>query len=297
MNKIFRLFILVFSLLTTLVSCLRNEKTSDAFGNFEADETIVSSLASGYLVQLNLEEGDPLEKDQVVGLVDTVDLSLRKAQIESQKKAVLSRLGAVNAQLEVNRQQWQNSRTDQLRVDKLFSEGAATQKQKDDVDGAIRLIEKQMTATRSQIESINSEAAALEAQIEQVNESIRKAMIINPLKGVVLNKYAEKGEVVSFGKPLYKIADLQALELRVYVSGDQLAHFSIGEEVDVLIDKTKDQTERLTGKISWVSASAEFTPKIIQTREERVDLVYAVKVRVANDGRLKIGMPGEIIFK
>jgi HlyD family secretion protein len=297
MNKPKNLLILLFLFLITLVSCNRNTETSDAFGNFEATETIVSSLASGQLIQLNLEEGDLLEANQTIGMVDTIDLSLKKAQMLSQKSAVLSRLSAVNAQMEVNKQQLQNSRIDQQRITKLLADGAATQKQKDDIDGAVKLIEKQMMATQSQAESIHSEAVALDSQVAQVNESIRKAMVINPIKGVVLNKYAEAGEVVGFGKSLYKIADLSTLELRVYVTGSQLSKFAIGDDVVVLIDKTKEKTENLSGKISWVSATAEFTPKTIQTREERVDLVYAVKVRVANDGRLKIGMPGEIRFK
>jgi HlyD family secretion protein len=297
MNKPKSLLVLPFLLLIALVSCNRNVETSDAFGNFEATETIVSSLASGQLVQLNLEEGDLLEANQAIGMVDTIDLSLKKAQMLSQKSAILSRLSAVNAQLEVNKQQLQNSSIDQQRIYKLFADGAATQKQKDDIDGAVKLIERQMIATQSQAESIHSEAVALDSQVAQVNESIRKAMVINPLKGVVLNKYAEAGEVVAFGKSLYKIADLSTLELRVYISGSQLSQFAIGDEVIVLIDKTKEKTENLNGKISWVSATAEFTPKTIQTREERVDLVYAVKVRVANDGRLKIGMPGEIRFR
>lgn len=297
MNKPKNLLIILFLFLITLVSCNRNTETSDAFGNFEATETIVSSLASGQLIQLNLEEGDLLEANQTIGMVDTIDLSLKKAQMLSQKSAVLSRLSAVNAQMEVNKQQLQNSRIDQQRITKLLADGAATQKQKDDIDGAVKLIEKQMMATQSQAESIHSEAVALDSQVAQVNESIRKAMVINPIKGVVLNKYAEAGEVVGFGKSLYKIADLSTLELRVYVTGSQLSKFAIGDEVVVLIDKTKEKTENLSGKISWVSATAEFTPKTIQTREERVDLVYAVKVRVANDGRLKIGMPGEIRFK
>lgn len=297
MNKPKSILVLPFLLLIALVSCNRNAETSDAFGNFEATETIVSSLASGQLMQLNIQEGDLLEANQVIGMVDTIDLSLKKAQMLSQKSAILSRLSAVNAQLEVNKQQLINSRIDQQRIGKLFADGAATQKQKDDIDGTVKLIERQMIATQSQSESIRSEAIALDSQVAQLNESIRKAMVINPIKGVVLNKYAESGEVVAFGKSLYKIADLSTLELRVYVSGSQLSHFAIGDEVIVLIDKTKDKTENLKGKISWVSATAEFTPKTIQTREERVDLVYAVKVRVANDGRLKIGMPGEIRFK
>ncbi len=296
MNKLIQLTLVLLTAVT-LYSCRQTETLSDAYGNFEAIETIVSSLGTGQLQQFTPQEGDQLQSGVVVGYVDTIDLSLRKAQMLSQKQAVLSRLLSVNAQLNVQKQQMQNTKVDQQRINKLFDEGAATQKQKDDLDGAVQLIERQMKATLAQVESIQSEARALDAQVDQVKESIRKSILLNPVDGVVLSKFAENGEVVSYGKPLYKIADLSVLELRVYVSGAQLSQFAVGDDVAVLIDKNKDEITSLKGKISWVSASAEFTPKTIQTRDERVDLVYAVKVRVVNNGQLKIGMPGEIIFK
>jgi HlyD family secretion protein len=278
-------------------ACDRNGNTSDAYGNFEATEIMVSSLSSGQLLVFVAKEGELLETNQVVGLVDTIDLSLRKAQLFSQKQAILSRLSSVNAQLAVNKQQLLNAQFDQERIHKLLEEGAATIKQKDDIDGNIKLIERQMTATKSQLESINSEAVALDSQVAQVNESIRKSTIVNPQKGIVLSKYVEPAEVVSFGKPLYKLADLSVLELKVYVSGGQLSQFALGDEVTVIIDKNKTELQQLKGTISWISSTAEFTPKTIQTREERVELVYAAKVRVQNNGQLKIGMPGEILFK
>lgn len=283
--------------ITVLTACDRNANTSDAYGNFEATEIMVSSLSSGQLLVFVAKEGELLDANQVVGLVDTIDLSLRKAQLFSQKQAILSRLGSVNAQLAVNKQQLLNAQVDQERIHKLLEEGAATIKQKDDIDGTIKLIERQMIATKSQLESINSEAVALDSQVAQVNESIRKSTIINPQKGIVLSKYVEPSEVVSFGKPLYKLADLSVLELKVYVSGSQLSQFALGDEVTVIIDKTKNELQQLKGIVSWISSTAEFTPKTIQTREERVELVYAAKVRVQNNGQLKIGMPGEIIFK
>jgi HlyD family secretion protein len=297
MNKIKNVISALLIGITALVACDRNSNTSDAYGNFEATEIMVSSLSSGQLLNFNIKEGELLETNQVVGLVDTIDLSLRKAQLYSQKQAILSRLSSVNAQLEVNRQQLLNAQVDQERIHKLLEEGAATIKQKDDIDGNIKLIERQIIATKSQLESINSEAIALDSQVAQVNESIRKSTIINPQKGVVLSKYVEAAEVVSFGKPLYKLADLSVLELKVYVSGGQLSQFKLGDEVTVIIDKTKTELQQLKGTISWVSSTAEFTPKTIQTREERVELVYATKVRVQNNGQLKIGMPGEILFK
>lgn len=297
MNKLINSFSVIIFAIITFTSCNRNEATSDAYGNFEATEILVSSLSSGQLLSFTIQEGDLLEANQVIGLVDTIDLSLRKLQLESQKQAILSRLSSVNANLAVNEQQLQNAQIDQNRINKLFEEGAATSKQKDDVDGNIKLIMKQMTATKTQLESIRSEANAIDAQIAQSNESIRKATIINPQKGVVLTKYAEAGEVVNFGKPLYKLADLSVLELKVYISGGQLSKVALGDDVTVIIDKSKNEVSQLKGKISWISSSAEFTPKTIQTREERVELVYAVKLRVSNDGKLKIGMPGEILFK
>lgn len=283
--------------ITMFTACDRNGNTSDAYGNFEATEIMVSSLSSGQLLVFVAKEGELLETNQMVGLVDTIDLSLRKAQLFSQKQAILSRLSSVNAQLAVNKQQLLNAQVDQERIHKLLEEGAATIKQKDDIDGNIKLIERQMIATKSQLESINSEAVALDSQVAQVNESIRKSTIVNPQKGIVLSKYVEPAEVVSFGKPLYKLADLSVLELKVYVSGGQLSQFALGDEVTVIIDKNKTELQQLKGTISWISSTAEFTPKTIQTREERVELVYAAKVRVQNNGQLKIGMPGEILFK
>jgi len=297
MNRIISLISVLLISIVPFTACNRNGITSDAYGNFEATEIMVSALASGQLTSFNIQEGESLEANQVIGLVDTIDLSLRKAQLFSQKQAILSRIVAVNAQIAVNNQQLVNARVDQERIHNLLADGAATVKQKDDIDGSIKLIERQMAATRAQLESIRSEATALDSQVTQINESIRKSTIINPQKGTVLSKYAEPGEVVSFGKPLYKLADLSVLELKVYVSGGQLSNFAIGDEVDVIIDKSKNELAQLKGKVSWISSTAEFTPKTIQTRDERVELVYAAKVRVNNNGQLKIGMPGEILFK
>ncbi|NOU45879.1 MAG: HlyD family efflux transporter periplasmic adaptor subunit [Bacteroidales bacterium] len=297
MNRLLNLLTVLLIPIITFTSCNQNGTSSDAFGNFEATEIMVSALASGQLTSFNIQEGESLEANQVIGLVDTIDLSLRKAQLFSQKQAILSRMVAVNAQIAVNDQQLVNARVDQERIHNLLADRAATVKQKDDIDGSIKLIERQMAATRAQLESIRSEATALDSQVTQINESIRKSTIINPQKGTVLSKYAEPGEVISFGKPLYKLADLSVLELKVYVSGGQLSNFAIGDEVDVIIDKSKNELAQLKGKVSWISSTAEFTPKTIQTRDERVELVYAAKVRVNNNGQLKIGMPGEILFK
>ncbi|PKP52252.1 MAG: HlyD family secretion protein [Bacteroidetes bacterium HGW-Bacteroidetes-1] len=275
-------------------SCSKNNEQSDAYGNFEAKEVSVSSMSNGQLLYLNMNEGDQLKLNEVVGLVDSTELYLKKLQVLSQHEAVLTKLNSINAQLRVHQQQLDNILIDKNRIEMLFKDGAATLKQMDDINGAFSLAKKQIEATRSQTESIHAEAKAVLSQVNQLNEQLRKCFIINPIEGIVLTKFAMSGEVVTFGKSLYKIADVSELDLKVYVSGLQLVNFSVGQEVDVLIDKTKTENKILKGIISWISSSAEFTPKTIQTKEERVDLVYAMKVTVVNDGNLKIGMPGEI---
>ncbi|MCD4698085.1 MAG: HlyD family efflux transporter periplasmic adaptor subunit, partial [Bacteroidales bacterium] len=175
-------------------------------------------------------------------------------------------------------------------------DGAATQKQLDDITGAIDLIDSQISSIKTQYSAVLSELEVINTQVEQVEESIRKCHIYNPVEGTVLEKYAEENEITTFGKPLYKLADTREMVLRVYVSGLQLAHLKIGQEVEVLVDDDKKTNRSMTGQISWISESAEFTPKIIQTKEERINMVYAIKVRVKNDGSLKIGMPGEVNF-
>jgi HlyD family secretion protein len=196
----------------------------------------------------------------------------------------------------VQEQQKQNFLVDKARVDNLMKDGAATQKQVDDIDGALNLLETQIRATHVQKESVMAEMGTLEAQIAQVNETLSKCWIISPLTGTVLVKFAEQGEVTAMGKSICKLANLDSLELKVYVSGDQLPYLQIGRNVEVLIDKDKTSFTRLEGKVTWISSKAEFTPKTIQTKKERVNLVYAAKITVPNDGKLKIGMPGEINF-
>ena len=185
---------------------------------------------------------------------------------------------------------------DKERIEKLLKDGAATKKQLDDINGRIDLVNSQIASIKTQNVSVISELEVVNTQISQVEESINKCNIKNPIEGIVLEKYAEENEITTFGKPLYKIADMHEMILRVYVSGSQLPQIKIGQEVEVLIDKDAKSNTKFSGIISWISESAEFTPKIIQTKEERVNMVYAVKVKVQNDGSLKIGMPGEVNF-
>ncbi len=288
---------LIFILPLAIASCNNNGNKSDAYGNFEATEVIISAQGSGKLISFNIDEGKQLKEGELVGVIDTVDLSLKRQQLITQKESMLSRLTNVNSQVEVQRQQKKNLNVDNDRIAKMYKDGAATKKQVDDITGAIEVIDKQISATETQSATIEKDIKGIEKQVEQINESINKCYIKNENNGTVLVKYTEPGEITTFGKSLYKIANLQDMILKVYVSGDQLPKVKIGQKCQVLIDKNEKENTKYEGMIEWVSDNAEFTPKIIQTKEERVNLVYAVKVKVKNDGTLKIGMPGEVNFK
>ncbi len=289
-------FLWILLISTGLMACSGDGDKADAYGNFEATEVMVSAMAQGEIFSLNIEEGQLLAQKEIIGLIDTTDLFLKEQQLVKSIAAVKTRFLTINAQMNVQLQQKKNRMVDKDRLEKLFREGAATQKQLDDINGAIDLLEAQIIATKSQKQQIQAEIETIDIQIEQVQEALSKCFVSNPVAGTVLIKYAEAGEVAAPGKPLYKIADLSLMKLKVYVSGDQMPHIKIGQEVEVQIDKTKRENSSLNGTISWISSTAEFTPKTIQTKDERVNLVYAVKVLVQNDGSIKIGMPGEINF-
>ena len=292
MKKTVALFCLV---LLFFSSCKNDKDQPDAYGSFEATEITVSSLANGKILWLKVEEGQLLDSNVLVGLVDTLDLDLKKDQAREQQKATSSRREDLDAQIAVQEQNKANVMIDKARVEKLLKDGAATRKQLDDINASLNLIDKQIASIKAQNISLNAQITTYDKQVALFDKSVQDARIINPVKGTVLTKYAEPNEVTSFGKPLYKIADLSVLELRVYVSGVQLPKIRIGQKVEVRFDKDEKENEKTEGTVSWISQSAEFTPKTIQTKEERVNLVYAVKVRVKNDeGKLKIGMPGEI---
>lgn len=278
-----------------LVSCKQKKDEIDAYGNFEAVETTISSEANGRILWLDITEGQILKTGDTVGLIDTTDLHYKKLQLQSQKSAVGSRSASINAQAAIYNQQKANLKNDLRRIENLLKEQAATPKQLDDVTGSIDVLEQQITSVKTQLSAVADEMKAIDAQIAQVNENLKRCYLVNAVEGTVLSKYAETGEVTAFGKPLYKIANLKTMDLRVYISGDMLSEVKTGQKARVFIDAAKGMTE-LDGTVTWVSPSAEFTPKIIQTREERVNLVYAVKLNVVNDGRLKIAMPAEVIF-
>jgi HlyD family secretion protein len=278
-----------------VAGCGNNNK-SDAYGNFEATEVLISAEASGKLLEFKAEEGQSLKAGQVVGVIDTVQLHLKRQQLKAQRQAMNSKVANVLSQIAVLQQQKDNALKEKDRFERLVRDKAVPTKQLDDVLDQINVIQKQIRATETQNTGILGEVKALDAQVAQLDDQIKKSVIHNPIDGVVLTKYAEPNEVTAYGKPLYKIADLKTVFLRAYLSGTQVPHIKIGQKVAVLIDEDKSNNRTLEGEISWVSEKAEFTPKIIQTKDERVNMVYAVKVRVKNDGALKIGMPGELRF-
>lgn len=277
----------------TFFSCNGNEDKADGYGNFEATETTISSEANGKLITFNIEEGTVLDANQLIGVVDTVQLSLKRDQFLAAKNTIFSKSRNVLSQREVLLEQLKVAQNEKHRIKKLVKANAATTKQLDDINGQVDVLSQQIKSVESQNAPIVSEVKGIEVQIEQIKDQIAKSIVKNPVKGTVLVKYAEPNEVTAFGKPLYKIADLDEMTLRVYIGENQLANVKVDQEVTVKIDEG-EQMKSFKGRVSWVSDTAEFTPKIIQTKEERVNLVYAVKVNVKNDGSLKIGMPAEM---
>lgn len=277
----------------SLISCNGGGNTADGYGNFEATETTVSAEANGKIQFLNIEEGSLLQNNEVVGVIDTIQLSLKRDQLKATKNTIFSKSRNVLSQREILQEELKVAQNDKERIESLIKENAATQKQLDDIQGKVRILQQQIKSVETQNAPIINEVKSIKVQMEQIEDQIAKSIVKSPLDGTVLVKYAEPGEVAVFGKPLFKMANLDVMELRVYISETQLPNIKIGQQVTVKIDD-RDSMKSYEGAVSWISASAEFTPKIIQTKEERVNLVYAVKIRVNNDGSLKIGMPAEM---
>ena len=282
------------SMLLMVTSCQNGNNNSDAYGNFEATEIIVSAQGNGQLKAFNVDEGIHLNQGQIVGYVDTLQLYYKKEQLRAQRKTIASQTGNLVAQMDVLNAQLSAQQKEEKRYSDLVTAKAAPQKALDDIQDQIKVIKAQLKTLETQHAPVISQVEGIDHQIEQVNDQISNSLITNPVKGTVLEKYAEPGEVAAFGKPLYKIADLDTMDLRVYVSGQQLPSINAGLHVKAMIDNSSGGLDTLPGRISWIASDAEFTPKTVQTRKERVNLVYAVKVRVPNPGNLKIGMPGEI---
>ena len=286
--------------LTFLLACSNGDGDFDATGTFESDEIIVSSEAMGKLVMFKVEEGMNLKQNEIVGVVDTIQLYLKKKQLEATINAVLSKQPDIATQLASIQKQIETAEIEQLRISNLVQSNAATTKQLDDVNSQLDVLRKQYNATKSSLTiskvGLQNETLPITAQIEQIEDQIRKSYITNPIDGTVLTRYAKQDEITTNGKALYKVANISDMTLRAYVNGDQLGQVKLDQTVKVFVDKGNGEQKEMSGKIYWVSSKAEFTPKTIQTKDERANLVYAIKVKVKNDGYLKIGMYGEVKF-
>lgn len=307
-------YFLLIAMCFVLSSCHWGRPLSDASGTFEADEVIVSSEVAGKILTFNVEEGSVLKKDSVVGTIDAVPLELQRAQLDATRKALAQKTMDVGPQLNMLRKQiavqqieLANALHEKLRVERLIKADAATTKQLDDLNMQIKVIRKQINVNEEQIKvqqtnvgtqnrSILSEDKPLGIAIDQVADQLKRTQIKNPIDGTVLTKYAMAAEVTAAGKALYKIADLSVITLRAYITGTQLSQVKLNQKVKVLVDRGADHDQVYPGVVNWIADKAEFTPKTIQTKDERANLVYAIKIRVKNDGYLKIGMYAEVMF-
>lgn len=295
--KFLNIFTIV--VLATFMSC-RSEKEFDATGTFEAIEIIVSSEANGKLFYLNAEEGTRLIQGAEVGLVDTVQLFLKKLQLRASMKSVDNQRPDIQKQIAATKEQIATARRERTRVENLLKANAANQKQLDDWDSQLALLQRQLDAQISSLQnstaSLNEQSSSVAIQIAQIEDQLQKCHILAPIDGVVLAKYAEPGELASAGKPLFKIADMENIYLRAYITSAQLASVKLGDKVKVFADFGDGNKKEYEGTVTWIADEAEFTPKTILTDDERANQVYAVKIAVQNDGIIKLGMYGEVKF-
>ena len=293
--------IMIFSLALFFVSCKNKNNQSDASGTFEATETIVSAEANGKILELNLEEGESLKQGTQVGYIDSIQLHLTRLQLMQNRKAILSGRPDVTTQIESLQKELENAMNDKKRMENLVKGEVASQKQLDDANTRVSVLQSKIDAQKSILNTTTStlteQSNTVEFQLGQVEDQLRKCRIINPVAGTVLTKYANAFEMASVGKPLYKIADLSNMVLRAYISGNQLPNVKLNQKVKVSTDDGKGGYKETEGAISWINDKAEFMPKTIQTKDERANMVYAIKVKVQNDGAYKIGMYGEIKFQ
>lgn len=289
--------ILVLSMLT---GCKDKSNTYDASGMFEATEVIVSAQANGEIMKLDIAEGMKVESGTQLGYIDTTQLHLKKMQIKSSINAAGSRQVNVARQIAALQEQINTQKREQKRFSQLVARKAANQKQLDDINSSLAMLEKQLAAQTETFNnsnnSLDNEQQSLVAQLDQIEDQIQKAIIKSPVDGTVMTKYAETGEVTAIGKPLFKVADLTNIFIRIYVTAPQLTLLKLNQPVKVFADKGASDRQEYEGHIIWISDDAEFTPKTVQTREERANLVYAVKVAVSNDGFIKLGMYGDVEF-
>ncbi len=281
-------------------SCVEGNKAYDASGVFESTEVTVSAEGNGKILSLDLQEGDRLEAGQIVGCIDTVQLHLSEIQLEASRRAVGSGRLDISRQIAALESQIGKQRQELDRFTKLEKAGASNRKQVEDIQAQIETLERQLAAQKESLNSSNrnvsGQADALEAQIEQIRDRIRKCVITSPVAGTVLAKYSEAGEFAALGRALFKVADIDNIRLRAYITADQLTTLKLGQQVRVFADQGSSGRKEYAGTLIWISDKAEFTPKTIQTRDERANLVYAVKIAVENDGLIKLGMYGDIKF-
>ncbi|WP_394799110.1 HlyD family secretion protein [Parabacteroides goldsteinii] len=294
-------YTLIATALLSLAACNRGDGDFDATGTFEATEILVSSEANGKIMELNIEEGDRLDAGALIGYVDSTQLYLKKMQLSAGLRSVDIRKPDIRKQIAALEQQIATARTEQQRMENLVKAKAGNQKQVDDIVNNIKYLQKQLDAQYSTLNKTtggaDAEAEGILYQIMQLDDQLQKSRIVNPQAGTVLVKYAEPGEVTAAGKPLYKIADTDLLYLRAYITSDQLSTLKQGQTVRVFADYGENDRREYPGTITWISDKSEFTPKGIQTKDERANLVYAIKVAVKNDGYLKIGQYGETVFE
>ena len=283
-----------------LAASCSKQSEFDAQGTFEATEIVISSEANGKILNFDIDEGEYIDVGTAICTIDSTQLHLQRKQLTAQQAALLDSRPDINKQASSLRNQISTQRKELNRIENLLKDGAATQKQYDDIDAQIKILESQLEATLSTLNknstSISNNSIALDAQIDALSDLIAKCKVTSPVKGSVLVKYAEAGELSSAGKPLVKIADLDNIYLRAYFTSTQLANLKLGDEVTVVADFGGDERHNYKGCITWISSESEFTPKTIQTKDSRANLVYAVKIAVKNDGRLKIGLHGEVIL-
>ena len=293
-------FLLLAVISAIFSACSNNGTTTDASGIFEATEVIVSARMGGEIKSLQIEEGIELQSGVPVGHIDTTQLVLKREQLVATLSATDSRKLNESRQLASLHQQIANLKTEQARFEKLVKANAASQEQLDDINYKLDVLEKQLSATAEQIGSANTslsgQSESIIAQIKQIDDQLENCVVSSPIKGVVLSKYAQQGEFAGVGRPLFKIGDVSNLKLRAYITASQLTTLKIGQQVKVYADLGENERKEYEGVVSWISSEAEFTPKTIQTRDERSNLVYAIKIAVKNDGTIKRGMYGDVKF-
>lgn len=291
-----RIITFISATLILAVSCTGGKTKSDAYGNFEATEYIVSSETSGKIIEIKIEEGDEVTTSKPFGLVDTTILSIKKLQLTTTYQKLNAQISQIGTNIEIYKTQKSVAEREFARIKMMMTDNAATQKQHDDIEGQIQVLDRQINNSKAQYSSIEADKINLDAKVNELDDQLKRSLLISPIAGVVLEKYVEQGELTNAGKAVIKVANLKEMILRAYISGNQLPNVKIGQKVKVLIDKDSKTNTELDGTVSWISNTSEFTPKIIQTKEERVNLVYAIKVMVPNNGEIKIGMPGEVKF-